>query len=131
MKRPQEGLVVNYTARLFAQGFSQIPGVHCVFASAARFVVVRTGIALAASEDLEAQSVDILTAFLNGAIDNRVYMGILDGFEVEGEPLDGEDTKRWVVRLTKGLDGTKPGPRLWVLKFHFQQIDCDYSAEAT
>ena len=36
-------------------------------------------------------------------------MRIPDGFEVEGEPLDGEDTKHWVVRLSKGLYGTKAG----------------------
>ena len=36
-------------------------------------------------------------------------MRIPGGFEVEGEPLDGEDTSRWVVRLPKGLYGTKAG----------------------
>jgi len=136
VKRTPEGLIDKYKARLVAQGFSQIPGVHYgeVFASTARFAAVRTVIALAASEDLELESVDISTAFLNGVIDKEIYMKIPDGFEVEGELRDGEDPKRWVVRLLKGLYGIKQGPRLWALKLHsvlssigFQRIDCDYS----
>ena len=90
--------------------------------------------ALAVAEDLELEAVDISTAFLNGDIDTELYMRIPEGFEVEGEPRDGEDPKRWVVRLLKGLYGIKQGPRLWALKLHsvlttlgFQRIDCDYS----
>ena len=90
-------------------------------------------IALVANEDLELESVDISTAFLNGEIDKEVYMRIPDGFEVEGKPRDGEDPKRWVVRLLKGLYSIKQGPRLWALKLHsvlssigFQQINCNY-----
>ncbi len=136
VKRTPEGLIDKYKARLVAQGFSQIPGIHYseVFTSTARFAAVRTVIALAAIEDLELEAVDISTAFLNGIIDKEVYMRIPDGFEVEGEPRDGEDPKRWVVRLLKGLYGIKQGPRLWALKLHsvlstigFQRIDCDYS----
>ena len=59
------------------------------------------------------------TAFLNGTIDNGAYLRIPDGFEVEGEPRDGEDTERWVGGLLKGGNGTKQGLRLWVLEFHF------------
>ena len=114
IKRTPEGQVDKYKARLVAQGFSQIPGVHYgeVFASTVRFAVVRTLFALAASEDLELESVDISTASLNGVIDKEVFMRIPDGFEVEGEPRDGEDPKRWVVRLLKGLSRIKQGPRL-------------------
>ena len=103
IKRTPEGLVDKYKARLVAQGFSQIPGIHYreVFALTARFTVVRTVIALAANEDLELESVDISTAFLNGEINKEVYMHIPDGFKVKGEPRDGEDPKRWVVQLLK------------------------------
>ena len=61
-------------------------------------------------------------------------MRIPEGFVVEGEPREGEDPKRWVVKLLKGLYGIKQGPRLWALKLHsvlesigFRRIDCDYS----
>ena len=136
IKRTPEGAIDKYKGRLVAQGFSQVPGVHYgeIFASTARFAAVRAVIAIAADEDLELEGVDISTAFLNGDIDRELYMRIPEGFEVEGEPRDGEDPARWVVRLLKGLYGIKQGPRLWALKLHsvlesigFQRIDCDYS----
>ena len=136
IKRTPEGLVEKYKGRLVAQGFSQVPGVHYgeIFASTARFAAVRAVIALAAAEDLELEAVDVSTAFLNGEIDKELYMRIPEGFVVEGEPCDGEDPRRWVVRLLKGLYGIKQGPHLWALKLHsvlvsigFERIDCDYS----
>ena len=135
IKKTPEGLIDKYKARLVAQGFSQVPGVHYgeVLASMARFAAVRTVITLAATEDLELEAVDISTAFLNRVIDKEVYMRVPDGFEVEGEPCDGKDPKCWVVCLLKGLYRIKQGPHLWALKLHsvlsvisFQHIDCDY-----
>ena len=55
---------------------------------------------------------DVSTAFLNGEIDAEIHMRIPDGLEVEGDPQPGEDPKRWVVRLLKGLYGIKQGPRI-------------------
>ena len=95
---------------------------------------MRAVLAIAAAEDLELESVDISTAFLNGDIDAEIYMKVLEGLEVEGDPRPGEDPKRWVVCLLKGLYSIKQGPRIWALKLHsvlttigFERIDCDYS----
>jgi len=126
----------GYKGRLVAQVFSQIPRIHyCkVFASTVHFAAVRMAMALAMAEDLELEAVDILMVFLNGEIDAEVYMRILEGLVVKGEPCEGEDPKCWVVRLLKGLYRIKQGPCLWALKLHsvlvligFQRIDCDYS----
>jgi len=131
-----EGLIEKYKGWLVAQVFSQIPRIHyCkVFASTVHFAAVCMAMALAMAEDLELEAVDILMAFLNGEIDAEVYMRILEGFVVEGEPREGEDPKCWVVRLLKGLYRIKQGPCLWALKLHsvlvligFQRIDCAYS----
>ena len=53
---------------------------------------------------------------------------------VDREPALGEDPKRWVLQLLKGLYGIKQGPQIWVLKLHsvlveisFERTDCDYS----
>ena len=136
IKRKPDGSVDKYKGRIVAQGFSQVQGVHYneVFASTARMAAMRTVIAIAAAEDLELDSVDVSTAFLNGDIDAEVYMKIPDGLCVEGDPAPGEDPKRWVVRLLKGLYGIKQGPRIWALKLHsvltgigFQRTDCDHS----
>jgi len=89
---------------------------------------------MAAAEDLELDSVDVSTVFLNGEIDAEIYMKIPDGLSVEGGPGPGEDPKQWVVRLLKGLYGIKQGPRIWALKLHsvltgigFERTDCDHS----
>jgi len=136
VKRKPDGSIDKYKGRVVAQGYSQIAGVHYgeVFASTARMAAMRTVIALAAIEDLELETVDISTAFLNGDIDREIYMKIPEGLEVDVEPAPGEDPKRWVLRLLKGLYGIKQGPRIWALKLHsvltkigFERIDCDYS----
>ena len=94
---------------------------------------MRTVMAIAAA-DMELESVDVSTAFLNGEIDTELYMKIPEGLEVEGEPEPGEDPKRRALRLLKGLYGIKQGPRIWALKLHsvlmtigFERIDCDHS----
>ena len=131
-----EGLVDKYKGRVVAQGFSQIPGIHYteVFASTARMAAMRTVMAIAATEDMELESVDVSTEFLNGEIDAELYMKIPEGLKVEGEPGPGEDPKRWVLRLLKGLYGIKQGSRIWALKLHsvlteigLERIDCDHS----
>jgi molybdopterin-binding protein len=70
-----------------AQGSSQVRGVHYneIFAPTARTARMRTVIAIAAVEDLELESVDISTAFLNGDIDAEVYIKIPEGVEAVGE----------------------------------------------
>ena len=61
--------------------------------------------AIASGKDPSLETVDTSTASLNGEIDTELYTRIPEGVEVEGEPLDSEDPKRWVVRLLKGLYG--------------------------
>jgi len=95
VKKTPEGLVEKYKGRMVAQGFSQIPGIHYteIFASTAHMVAMQTVMAIAAAEDMELESVDVLTAFLNGEIDTKLYMRILEGLKVEGGPGPGEDPK--------------------------------------
>ena len=92
-----EGLIKKYKGQLVAQVFGQIPRIHYgkVFTSTVHFAAVHMAMALAMVEDLELEAVDILMAFLNGEMDVEVYMGILEGFVVEGEPREGEDPKCW------------------------------------
>jgi len=136
VKRKPDRSINKCKGCVVAQGYSQIAGVHYgeVFASTAWMAAMCTVIALAAIEDLELKTVDISTAFLNGDINREIYMKIPEGLEVDVEPALGEDPKRWVLRLLKGLYGIKQGPCIWALKLHsvlmkigFKCIDCDYS----
>ena len=136
VKRKPDSSIDKYKGRVVAQGYSQIARIHYgeVFALTARMAAMRAVIAQAAIEDLELETVDISMAFLNGDIDREIFMKIPEGLEVDGEPALGEDPKRWVLRLLKGLYGIKQGPEIWVLKLHsvlteigFEHTDCDYS----
>ena len=136
VKRRPDGSIDKYKGRIVVQGFSQVQGMHYneVFASTAHMAAMRTVITMSAAEDLELNSVDVSTAFLNGNIDTEIYMKIPDGLSVEGDPGPGEDPKHWVVCLLKGLYGIKQGPHIWALKLHlvlteigFEQTDCNHS----
>ena len=67
--------VERYKARLVAKGFMQQEGVHYneVFAPMSKHTTLRTLLALAAVEDMEAQQLGIKTAFLNGALEEAIY----------------------------------------------------------
>jgi hypothetical protein len=88
IKRLPDGSVDKYKGQVVAQGYSQVHGIHYteVFASMARMAAMCTVLAIAAAEDLELESVDVSTAFLNGKIDAEIYMKIPEGLEVEGDP---------------------------------------------
>ena len=62
-------------------------------------------LAYAALEDLEIESIDISSAFLNGEIDSEIYMQQPEGFP-QGSPDQ-------VLRLVKSIYGMKQSPRLW------------------
>jgi transposase InsO family protein/predicted RNA binding protein YcfA (HicA-like mRNA interferase family) len=131
IKRNADGTIERYKGRIVAKGYAQRQGVDYTdtFAPTARFGALRTVIALAAVEDMELESVDISTAFLNGDIDADVYMQVPEGIEIEGE-----EKGRWVLKLLKALYGIKQGPRLWSKKLNqaleamgFKRLDCDHS----
>jgi transposase InsO family protein len=131
IKRTVDGSIERYKGRIVAKGYAQREGVDYTetFAPTARFGALRTVIALAAIEDMELESVDISTAFLNGEIDAEVFMTKPEGVEIPG--FEGPE---WVLQLLKGLYGIKQGPRLWSQKLHtalseigFQRLECDHS----
>ena len=71
MFKVQEGKLganKKYKARLCARGFKQREGIDYneTFARVVRYDTIRTVLAVAASEDLEAMQFDIKTAFLHG-----------------------------------------------------------------
>lgn len=131
IKRNADGSIERYKGRIVAKGYAQREGIDYTetFAPTARFGALRTVIALAAIEDMELESVDISTAFLNGEIDAEVFMTKPEGVEIPG--FEGPE---WVLQLLKGLYGIKQGPRLWSKKLHtalaeigFRRLECDHS----
>jgi len=82
VKRNADGSIERYKARVVAQGFAQRPGFDFTetFAPTPKWAALRAILALAAIEDLELESVDISAAYLNGELQEEVYMWQPEGF---------------------------------------------------
>jgi hypothetical protein len=113
IKRTADGCIERYKARLVAQGFSQRPGWDFVesFAPTIRLSVVCALFALVAADDLECDSMDITTAFLNGDLVEEIYMK-----PPEGHEQYSHDGQLLYCLLLKALYGLKQGGRQWYLK---------------
>jgi hypothetical protein len=108
IKHAVDGSIEKYKARFVARGFSQKEGIDYeeTFAPVARYTSIRTIIALAAKVKWKLHQMDVKTAFLNGVIEEEVYIEQPQGFEVENR-------KSHVCRLKKALYGLKQVPRGW------------------
>lgn len=110
IKRNSEGEQVSYKARLVVRGFSQREGIDYneTFSPVARFDTIRALLSIAANENLNLAQFDVKTAFLNGVIDEEIYMQQPEGLD------DG--TNR-VCKLQKSLYRLKQSPRCWNKRF--------------
>ena len=71
-----EGAVRRYKARLVAKGFSQRPGIDFeeTFSPVVKHDSLRALLAIAAELDLHMLQLDVKTAFLNGDLEEELYM---------------------------------------------------------
>ena len=76
-------MVVRNKARLVAQGFCQKEGINFeeTFAHVAHLEAIRIFLAFAASKGFKVFQIDIKSAFLNGFIEEEVYVKQPPGFE--------------------------------------------------
>ena len=76
LKSGPDGSIERYKARLVAQGFFQKYGTDYdkTFRPVVRLESLRTMIALAVQHGLKLYQVDVTTAFLNGKLEEEVYM---------------------------------------------------------
>jgi hypothetical protein len=109
-KKDKYGNVIRRKARLVAKGYSQVEGEDYQerFAPVARFTTWRVLLTAAAHLDLEVQQMDVKTAFLNGILEEEIYMEQPEGYEIQGP--NGEEM---VCRLVKSLYGLKQASRAW------------------
>lgn len=101
-----------FKARLVAKGFRQKEGLDYfdTYAPVARMTSIRVLMALASIYKLHVHQMDVKTAFLNGELEEEVYMDQPEGFVLPGN-------ERKVCKLVKSLYGLKQAPKQWHEKF--------------
>jgi hypothetical protein len=104
--------IEKFKARLVVKGFSQRPGIDYdeTFAPVAHQESIRMLLALAAQHGYKLRHVDIVGAFLNGEMDQQVFMKQPEGF-VEPGKADH------VCELLKALYGLKQAGMVWNKRF--------------
>ena len=124
IKRRADCSIDRYKARLVAKGYSQLYGIDFTetFAPVVRFSSLRAILAIAAAADYEIHQMDVKTAFLNGDLDEDIYMEQPEGHRAVGAQADH------VWKLNKSLYGLKQAGRAWNHKIHAALLDLDFAS---
>ncbi|WKA11053.1 hypothetical protein VitviT2T_028588 [Vitis vinifera] len=101
-KRDSLGNIKIYKARLVAKGFTLQEGIdyHDTFSLVSKKDSFRIIMALVARFDMELHQMDVKTTFLNGDLEEEVYMKQLEGFITNGN-------NHIVYKLNKSIYGLK------------------------
>ena len=119
------GNVERYKARLVAQGFTQRANIDYdqVFSPVARYDTIRVVLAIANSLGLQDRHFDIKCAFLNGKLQEEIYMKPPQGLNIDSGK---------VVKLLKSIYGLKQAGRVWnslfnqvLIEFGYKRCDAD------
>ncbi|GKV09408.1 hypothetical protein SLEP1_g20916 [Rubroshorea leprosula] len=121
VKYKANGSVQKYKARLVAKGYVQKHGIDFLetFSPIARFETVRLVIALAAQMKWKIFQFDVKSTFLNGWLEEDVYVEQPEGFIVQGK-------EEKVYKLKKALYRLKQAPRAWYGRLDSYLHDNDF-----
>ncbi|KAK2365584.1 putative mitochondrial protein [Trifolium repens] len=122
LKMKPNGEIAKYKARLVAKGFLQKQGLDFneVFAPVARIETIRLVVAIATYKNWSMHQLDVKSAFLNGPLDEEVYVKQPPGFEIKGQ-------ENKVFKLKKALYGLKQAPRAWNKRIESFLIDLKFT----
>ena len=111
-KKDMDGNIHVYKARLVAKGFRQVQGIDYdeTFSPVAMLKSIRIILAIAAYFDYEIWQMDVKTAFLNGNLEEDVYMIQPEGF------VDPNNAGK-ICKLQKSIYGLKQASRSWNIRF--------------
>ncbi|CAI7788881.1 unnamed protein product [Closterium sp. NIES-53] len=109
IKSDADGKIERDGSRLVAKGYQQKEKVHYkeLFAPVVKLTTLRTLLAGATIKGWVVKQMDVTTAFLNGILEEEIFMAQPEGFD------DGSGR---VLKPKKALYGLKQAPRQWYLK---------------
>jgi hypothetical protein len=101
----EKGEVVRNKSRLVAQGYSLKEGIEYeeTFAPVAHLEAIGILLAFFMDKGFKLHQMDVKSAFLNGVLEEEVYVRQPPGFESEKYP-------NWVYKLRKAIYGLKQTP---------------------
>ena len=105
-KSDEHGTVIRNKSRLIAQGYTQVEGVDFeeTFTPVARLESIRILLAIASHLNFKQYHMDVKSTFLNGMLQEEVYVEQPKGF-IDPHRLDD------VYKLKRALYGLKQAPR--------------------
>ncbi|GJY22152.1 retrotransposon protein, putative, ty1-copia subclass [Tanacetum coccineum] len=120
-KMKADGTIDKYKARLVIKGYRQREGLDYfdTYSPVTRITSIRMVLAIAALRNLEVHQMDVKTAFLNGDLEEEIYMNQPEGFIAPGQ-----ESK--VCRLVKSLYGLKQAPKQWHQKFDHTMLESGF-----
>ena len=111
-KRGADGKVETFKARLLAKEFTQKEGIDYeeTFSPVAMFKSIQILLSIAAHFNYEIWKMDLKTAFLNGHLEECIYMMQPDGFIEKGQ-------EHMLCKLKRSIYGLKQASRSWNTRF--------------
>jgi Reverse transcriptase (RNA-dependent DNA polymerase)/Integrase core domain len=121
IKYKSDGTLERYKARLVAKGYTQTQGIdyHETFAPVAKMNTVRILFSIATNKNWNLQQMDVKNAFLQGTLEEEVYMNLPPGHKME-------NLSNIVCRLKKSIYGLKQSPRAWYSKLSHFLLSCNF-----
>ena len=107
-----DGKVETFKAGLVAKGYTKKEGLDYEenFSPVAMLKYFRILLSISTCLDYEIWKMDVKTAFLNGYLEERIYMMQPEGFVAKGQ-------QQKVCKLLKSIYGLKQASRPWNLRF--------------
>jgi hypothetical protein len=107
-KLNEDGHVTRNKARLVCKGYAQVEGIDFeeTFAPVARMEAICLLLAYACSKNIKMYQMDVKSTFLNGELEEEVYIEQPEGFQLS-------ENADYVCKLKKALYGLKQAPRAW------------------
>jgi hypothetical protein len=107
-KLNEDGKVVRNKARLVCKGYAQVKGIEFEekFSHVARLEAIIMFLAFASFKNFKVYHIDIKSAFLNGYLEEEVYIKQLEIFLLS-------ENEGYICRLKKSLYGLKKAPKVW------------------